>query len=303
MQLRGTSLSVAAALGVWLGSSPASAAVDAEIIAVRAYLADCSVDIVFRAEDAGDYFVNMWDDGSFRAGAGGPVPAGGIGRVRFTIGGPVATGAPGIGIYVENAVGPAATESYDAETSEPWSEPVGTACQNAGESWAASVVSEEFPTGAKLVLKDAPKPSLALLSKDARVGLGRGTGSPDDPVANGGSLRVLSAAGAPFDDTYALPAAGWRLLSASKPEAGFRYSGPSSDAIQSVIVKPGKQIKIKGKGSALGHDLASDPEAVTVELRLGERRYCIRFGGTTSFAAGSFTAESAPADEFACPTS
>jgi hypothetical protein len=29
----------------------------------------------------------------------------------------------------------------------------------------------------------------------------------------------------------------------------------------------------------------------------------MRFGGTTSFAAGSFTAQAAPADEFACPTS
>jgi hypothetical protein len=295
-----TSLALAAALG---SAAPASAALDAEILEISTNVLDCSLDLVFRVEDAGSYFANMWDDGNFRGGAGGSYPAGATVRIRFTIGGVILQGGVGVGLYVEDGLGPAATDTYDSRGSaQAWNDMLGTDCQGAGETFGAAVVSEEFPTGAKLALKGGSKPSLSLLSKDPRLGLGRGAGTPDDPTANGGSLRVLSEAGAPFDTTYPLPMAGWSLLSASNPAAGYRFRGAGADAIQSVIVKPGKQIKIKGKGAGLGHDLATDPVAVIVELRLGERRYCSRYGGTTSFAAGqSFQAVSAPADEFSCP--
>jgi hypothetical protein len=297
MHSRNATLSVAAALAAGLTSaSPAWAELDAQILAIETSVLDCSVELVFRSEDAGDYFVNMWDDGTFHAGAGGPVPADTTARVRFTIGGTINQGAAGIGFYVENGNGPAADVTYDSRGSaQAWSSELGTNCDNAGEEYGAAVVSEDFPSGSKLALKSGSKPSLSLLSKDSSVSLGRGAGSPDDPTVNGGSLRVRSQAGAFFDTTYPLDAGGWTASS-----SGFRFSG--AGPIQSVSVTGAKSIKLKGAGGGLGHDLTTDPEAVTVELRLGERRHCMRFGGATSFVAEeSFEAVGAPADDYSCP--
>ena len=68
-----------------------------------------------------------------------------------------------------------------------------------------------------------------------------------------------------------------------------------------LVVKPGKIIKLVGKGKALGHSLASDPEPVYVILRLGTDKYCMRFGGDTFFKRDKkFMAKKAPAPE-ACP--
>jgi len=68
-----------------------------------------------------------------------------------------------------------------------------------------------------------------------------------------------------------------------------------------ITVKPGKQVKIVGKGTALGHTLASDPRPVLVELRLGAERYCFAFGGTVKFTADKkYLAKDAPAAA-ACP--
>lgn len=93
-------------------SSPASAAQDAAFLTIEQ--TGCFIDVTFQVEDAGDYFVNFWDDGTFRGGAGGPVPAGGTMTVRYVIGELILEGAAGIGIYVENGYGAAATITYYA---------------------------------------------------------------------------------------------------------------------------------------------------------------------------------------------
>lgn len=305
MGVRGRALAVVVALGSGLGgSSPAVAAPGASIVSIITNVFDCTCDVTFRVQDAGDYFVNMWDDGNFRAGTGGAVPQGGTATARFTIGGPILEVAAGIGIYVQEALGVDALTTYDAVGSAgPWNATLGTECETGGAVWGAAVVSEQFPLGTKLLLQASlgGKPrKLSMLSKDFGIGLGRGPESADDPVVNGGSLRVLSEGGAAFDDTYALPAENWQYASAKKPEKGYTFKG--GDPIQKVIVKPGKQIRISGKGQLLGHELASAPDAAIVELRLGERRYCFRFGGTVTYEQDrSFTAVAAPADELACP--
>lgn len=82
--------------------------------------------------------------------------------------------------------------------------------------------------------------------------------------------------------------------------SGYTFKG--GDPIQKLTVKPGKQIKISGKGDLLGHELTPAPDAVIVELRLGERRYCFRFGGTVTYEQDrSFTAVAAPSEELGCP--
>lgn len=306
MGMRGFWVAFAVALWSGFASVPrAMAAPGAEIIGISTDVYGCTCDITFRVQDAGDYFVNLWDDGTYIAGAGGAVPQGGTSRIRVTIGGPILEGAAGIGVYVQEALGPNATEFYDTDGSAgAWNAALGTSCASAGNTFGAVVVSEEFPVGTKLALTasaGASKPrKMTLLSKDAQIGLGRGPETADDPVDNGGSLRVVAEGGATFDDTYTLPADGWKYTSSKKPEKGYTFSG--GDPIKKVTVKPGKQIKISAKGELLGHELTPAPTAVLVELRLGERRYCFRFGGTVDYVQDrSFTAVAAPPDELACP--
>jgi hypothetical protein len=155
----------------------------------------------------------------------------------------------------------------------------------------------ELLAGKKLLLKDkAGKPQKRGLDCLVMGGitLGAGNGSDDDPVANGGSLRVRSAS---FDSTYPLPATGWKYVGKEGQEKGYKFG--KGDAIKSVLVKNGKLLRILGKGSGLGHSLATNPDPVSVTLALGDRRYCLRFGGTVQFKDGTkFLAKgaAAPAD-------
>jgi hypothetical protein len=152
----------------------------------------------------------------------------------------------------------------------------------------------ELLAGKKLLLKDKPgkpqKRGIDCIATGALT-LGGGNGSGDDPVDAGGSLRIR---GAGFDDTYELPASGWKYQGKEGAGKGYRFA--KGAAVKSVLVKPGKTIRILGKGSALGHSLATNPAPVDVTLRLGDRRYCMRFGGTIQFKDGTkLLAKSAPA--------
>jgi hypothetical protein len=159
-------------------------------------------------------------------------------------------------------------------------------------------------SGKKLLLKwrvDRTKKRLVkVLSKDREFTLGKGPASADDPVEAGGSLRIVSFAGDAFDHTYELPKTNWRYLKAKKPADGYKFS--KGDPIKMVLVKPGKMIKIVGKGATLGHTLTMDPQPVHVELRLGDGAYCMTFGGTVRFTENKkYLAKKAPR-AIVCPT-
>jgi hypothetical protein len=161
----------------------------------------------------------------------------------------------------------------------------------------------QLVSGKKLLLKWRPDPTkkrlVKMLSKDRTFTLGDGPGSVDDPVEAGGSLRVVSLSGDTFDDTYPLPQGGWRYLKAKKPEKGYKFA--KGDPIKTVVVKPGRVIKVVGKGLDLGHSLAADPRPVHVELRLGDELYCLTFGGNARFKADKkYLAKKAPT-ALACP--
>src|SRR5688572_25518071 len=135
----------------------------------------------------------------------------------------------------------------------------------------------ELIDGRKLLLNRG----IGLVAKDADISLGRGNGSADDPVVNGGTVRVVSSVVGAFDDTYDLPAASWKYKKKQGTNKGYtlRKAGP----IKSIAVLPGKKLALKAKGSGLGHTLGSDPEPVDVVLTIGEHCYCMRFGGDVQF--------------------
>jgi hypothetical protein len=121
-------------------ATPTLAAPGATILSITQ--SDCHIDVVYQVQDAGPYFLNAWDDGNFRAGAGGNVGAGETVTARLTLGGPILQGAAGIGLYVEDGLGVAATTTYAANGSFnfPNSDSIGTACAAAGSTWSVVIV-------------------------------------------------------------------------------------------------------------------------------------------------------------------
>jgi polyvinyl alcohol dehydrogenase (cytochrome) len=156
--------------------------------------------------------------------------------------------------------------------------------------------------GNRLVLKDSPaaaKRSLSGLSNDPTITLGGGNGSADDPTLFGGSLRVRTATGDRFDNTYNLPTAGWRTIGAPGQNKGYRFASKTGP-IKRVVVAPGRHVRVMGRG-AFTATLSTNPNPVDLVLRTGAKRYCLEFGGMVRFQANKrFSATSAPAPA-SCP--
>jgi hypothetical protein len=126
-------------------------------------------------------------------------------------------------------------------------------------------------------------------------------GTPADPVLHGGVVRLRSLTGG-FDERFELPQQNWDYLRDPEQNRGFRYRNRDrSAAIRSVVVKDGRLTKIAGGGPDLQASLAVDPGPVEVTLILGNQRYCMGFGGNTSWdPERRFVAENAPPPG-ACP--
>lgn len=169
-----------------------------------------------------------------------------------------------------------------------------------GTLGACEPVPEEPLLGTKIVLKvngaEPDKTTMTVLSKDPASDLGHGPGSADDPTLNPSAVRVYATGGDQFDITYPLNQSSWHTI--GMPGAlGYRYvdralvHGP----IKTVLVKPGKVVKVVGKGSLLGHTLATEPTPVRALLMLGDKTYCLQFGGTRTFTPNvSYKAIEAP---------
>jgi hypothetical protein len=140
--------------------------------------------------------------------------------------------------------------------------------------------------GRKLHLRNGASGKLLAQVADARVSLGWGNFSADDPVIRGGKLRIMSTEGDGFDVTYDLPAAGWKYIGRQGRNRGYSYR--SDDGIvRSIKIQPGKLIKIKGIGT-IDVSLGNDPNPVNVFLTIGARTYCGGWGGSVHFERGRF---------------
>jgi photosystem II stability/assembly factor-like uncharacterized protein len=148
---------------------------------------------------------------------------------------------------------------------------------------------------------DATRNQLKVISGDAAIDLGRGDGSPDDPVLHGATLRIVSGSAAGgFDVTHVL-AGHWSRLGNLGQNKGYKWTNPTGP-ITAALVRPGKLVRAAGRGASLGYSLDDDPNPVAVVLSLGSgRASCMLFGGTTKFVVNrSYLAKAAPAPS-ACP--
>ena len=111
--------------------------------------------------------------------------------------------------------------------------------------------------------------------------------------------RTVTAARVAVDSALALDAALWKPIRAAKPERGCKYrKGP---VVATVLLKSGKSLAIVANADDLGIPLATDPRPVRVELRHGDVRHCLEFGGTGKHKPGKkLLARNAPGAA-ACP--
>jgi hypothetical protein len=105
---------VVLAMGIVL-APPASAALDGTIDSIE--VIGCYLYVTVTVEDAGTYAVNAWDDGTFRNGTEQELEQGATATFPIHLQFPILQGAAGIGIYLEDAVGPAAVTTYDSNGS------------------------------------------------------------------------------------------------------------------------------------------------------------------------------------------
>jgi hypothetical protein len=144
------------------------------------------------------------------------------------------------------------------------------------------------------------KSKLSLNAQDPSVTLPSGVDG--DPTVHGGTLRVASAV-VGFDDSYPLPAAGWKVGGKTRGKS-YRYAdGPGTfGPVRMVAVTQGKGLKIRAKGPGLGHTLGADAAPIAITLTLGTHRYCLAFGGVVTWKPGvSLVAKRAPAPVACAP--
>jgi hypothetical protein len=98
---------------------------------------------------------------------------------------------------------------------------------------------------------------------------------------------------------YDLGAARWQYVKKAGANKGYKFR--RTNPFKSVLVQPGKRIKIVANGTGLGHTLGADPEPVDVVLALGSHCYCLRFGAEPAFKPDKkWLAKNAPAPT-GCP--
>jgi pimeloyl-ACP methyl ester carboxylesterase len=135
--------------------------------------------------------------------------------------------------------------------------------------------------GTKLLVQNpSPNPALRKLLVQAKA---TAMGLVGDPRVSGATLRVITQGGTPADQTFPLPAAGWRALGVS----GFKYgAGAIGGAVKSVSLKRSAsgvvtlKVTAQGKGGPLDVVPPAPGDEAVVVLAVGETdALCAGFGG------------------------
>jgi hypothetical protein len=126
-----------------------------------------------------------------------------------------------------------------------------------------------FPPARKLVIKRRKSGGqrLRIVAKDARV-------AAAGPCATEGEL-VIEAVGAVR--RFPLVPELWTPLARRRPGRGCRYRrGP---VVSTLRLKTGRALVVKAKTDDLAVPLGTDPRPVRIEIRHGDIRHCLEFGG------------------------
>jgi hypothetical protein len=144
--------------------------------------------------------------------------------------------------------------------------------------------------------KITARPGNAMTGVGARLVLECGSSAapadlPDepanDPLIEGGTLRVFDMGGAAGDDTYSLPAGDWRRIP-SNPNAtlrGFRYRATPTPTLPcKLVLVRANRIKAACRNQAMTLTPPFNGDAAIV-LTIGtdSKRYCGQLGGTLLF--------------------
>jgi len=149
-----------------------------------------------------------------------------------------------------------------------------------------------FPVGTKLVVKQKKSGAqrVKVLVKDPAVT----AAMPCETAAE----FVVQAAGQSVR-RWTLDAANWKPLKAKAPEKGCKYKkGP---VVATLILKAGKLLKLSASGDDLGIPLDGDPRPVDVEVRHGDVRHCLRFGGEGKHVPNKKLVSKGAAPATSCP--
>jgi hypothetical protein len=146
---------------------------------------------------------------------------------------------------------------------------------------ALSLANPPTPiAGAKLKLGTKYDPRIKLETKGISTDATNGTSA--DPTLHGGSIRIFSTAGDVFDNTYEMPASiQWHYYGLAGQNRGYDYKDPShfNGKIGVVRIRNNKMTRLIAGG--LDFTLNTNPNPVNVVLRIGDRKYCMSFGGVS----------------------
>lgn len=130
-----------------------------------------------------------------------------------------------------------------------------------------------FLPGTKLLVKRKKSGAhrLQLLARGVPVAVA-------SPCETDGELVIESVgAGAPVR-RFTLDAARWKPIANKRPEKGCKYRKGAE--VATVQLKTGKMLKVVVSADDVGVPLDDDPRPVRIEVRHGDVRHCLEFGGT-----------------------